>query len=102
MGLLLGVVFGKTSASVGSRIGVLERQRHGEGGALAKLPSATISPPWRSTIFWHSANPIPVPGYSSRPFSRSNTRKIRALYRGSKPMPLSATTSWATHRSPLR
>ena len=57
------------------------------------VDSAVIVPPCRSTILRHSARPIPVPGYSPRPCRRSNTRKIRPPYCGSKPIPLSLTVS---------
>ena len=50
-----------------------------------------MRPPWRSTIFLHTAKPIPVPGYSSRVCKRWKMTNIRSAYWGSMPIPLSFT-----------
>src|SRR5713226_1198098 len=60
--------------------------------------STQIRPPCCSTIFLQMANPIPVPGYSSRLWSRWKIRKIRSRYFASMPTPLSCTEN--THSRP--
>src|SRR5579885_2917683 len=51
--------------------------------------STQMRPRYRSTIRWQIASPIPVPAYSSLPWRRLNNPKIRSLYSGLIPMPLS-------------
>src|SRR5712691_10442974 len=53
--------------------------------------STQIRPPCLSTIFLQTARPMPVPGYSSRRWSRWNMTKSRSKYFGSMPIPLSLT-----------
>src|SRR5712692_10871806 len=60
--------------------------------------STQIRPPCCSTIFLQMANPIPVPSYSSRLWSRWKIRKIRSRYFASMPTPLSCTEN--THSRP--
>ncbi len=53
--------------------------------------STQTRPPWRSTIRWTIARPMPDPGYWSRVWSRLNIWKIRSWYSGAIPIPLSLT-----------
>ena len=56
-------------------------------------PSTQISPPWRSTILRQIARPIPVPSNASRSCRRWNILNTRSRWRGSIPMPSSATVT---------
>ena len=47
----------------------------------------------------HNANPVPVPGYSSRVFKRRKSSKTAWASVGSTSMPLSVTVS--THEVPM-
>src|SRR5665213_1099213 len=62
--------------------------------------STQMRPPWRSTIFLHTARPMPVPGYSSRLCSRLKIWNRFLMYCGSMPMPLSRTPK--RHSRPSR
>jgi hypothetical protein len=52
--------------------------------------STQMRPPWRSTTFLQSANPMPVPGISL-PCRRLNMPNTSLASAGSIPMPLSLT-----------
>src|SRR5687767_13791912 len=53
--------------------------------------STQIRPPYCSTIRWQIDNPIPLPGYRSRPCRRLKISKICCENFGSMPIPLSTT-----------
>ena len=59
--------------------------------AAALAASTQMRPPWRSTILRQIARPMPVPSYASRSCRRWNISKTRSRWRGSMPMPSSAT-----------
>ena len=61
--------------------------------------STQMRPPWRSTIFLHTARPMPVPSYSSRLCRRLKIIKMRSKCSGAMPMPLSRTKN--VHSPPL-
>ncbi len=69
------------------------------------VDSTQMRPPWRSTIFWHVARPIPDPGYRSWPWMRWKIWKILACSSWLMPMPLSLmakTTSCGSTRAVTR
>src|SRR6202012_2429195 len=53
--------------------------------------SIPMVPPCNSTIFLHTASPIPVPVYASRPCRRWKITNTLSANSGAMPMPLSAT-----------
>ena len=51
--------------------------------------SSQMRPPWHSTTFLQIASPMPLPGYCLLLCNRWKTKKMRAAYCRSMPMPLS-------------
>lgn len=90
---------GSRSPSVDGPASRLRRYREKEGRSLAGFGLHPDPPPYRSTMRWQIASPMPVPEYWLFVCRRLKSPKMLSLYSGLIPIPLSPIRKPADRRA---